>query len=364
MGVLGFCLYAPYALLGLVGGALADRFERRRMMMATQSALALCAAALAIVVAVHADPVWVIDLIAVLRGVILVFNNPSRQALIVELVGRGELSNAIALNSSLNNATRIVGPAVAGILIATVGIAWCFALNALSFVAVIAALALMDPKQFHRAAARRRTPLATSIRDGLRYARRRKTVAVVLAMLFVVSTVAINFSVLLPILANQTLHGGPQTYGTITACFGAGALCGALVSASRARASRTLLIAAATGFGIFLLVVAPQRTLAGTALALFATGVCYTIYTSSSNAIVQLATPGFMQGRIGGLYSYVFLASGPLGSLLTGWLCERGGTDLAFAVAGGGTLLTVTVAWLTRPWPMPTGSVSRRASRR
>jgi MFS family permease len=112
--VLGFCLYAPYAVFGLIGGALADRFERRRMMMATQAALAACAAALAIVVGLRADPVWVIDLIAALRGVILVFNNPSRQALIVELVGRGELANAIALNSSLNNATRIVGPAIGG----------------------------------------------------------------------------------------------------------------------------------------------------------------------------------------------------------------------------------------------------------
>jgi MFS family permease len=347
-------------VLGLVGGALADRFERRRMMMVTQGALALCALALAVVVALHADPVWVIDLIAALRGVILVFNNPSRQALIVELVGRGELANAIALNSSLNNATRIVGPAVAGVLIATVGIAWCFALNALSFGAVIAALAMMRPEEFHRGAARKRARLASSIRDGLRYAVRRKTVAVVLAMLFVISTVAINFNVLLPIVARQTLQGGPQTYGAITACFGLGAFCGALISASRSRASRTLLLAAAAGFGVFLLVAAPQRTLWGTALALFATGVCYTVYTSSSNAIVQLATPGHMQGRIGGLYSYVFLASGPVGSLLVGWLCERGGTDLAFLVAGGGTLLVVVVAVFTRPWPMPTGTVTRR----
>jgi MFS family permease len=226
---------------------------------------------------------------------------------------------------------------------------------------VIAALALMRPQEFHRSPARKRTPLATSIRDGLRFARRRKTVAVVLAMLFAIATVAINFNVLLPILASQTLHGGPQTYGTITACFGLGAFCGALISASRARASRTLLISAASGFGIFLLIAAAQRTILGTALALFATGICYTIYTSSSNAIVQLATPGFMQGRIGGLYSYVFLASGPIGSLLVGWLCERGGTDLAFIVAGGGTLLVVALAWFTRPWPMPTGSVARRA---
>ncbi len=134
VGVLGFCLNAPYALLGLIGGALADRWHLQRVMTATQTAMAVCAAALAVVAYLHVDRVWVIYAIAVIRGTIMVFNNPSRQALMVELVGRAELPKAIALNSSLNNATRIVGPAIAGVLIATVGVAACFALNALSFI--------------------------------------------------------------------------------------------------------------------------------------------------------------------------------------------------------------------------------------
>jgi MFS family permease len=360
VGVLGFCLYAPYTLFGLIGGALADRWDRRRMMLVTQSAMALCAAALAAVAYLRVDRVWVVDAIAVLRGTILVFNNPSRQALMVQLVGRAELPNAIALNSSLNNATRVVGPALAGVLIATIGVAACFALNALSFIPVIVAIAAMRPSEFHGEQRRVQLSLFLSIRDGLSYARHTKTVAVVLAMLFVVSTVSINFNVVLPVLARYTLHGGPQTFGIITAVFGLGAFAGAIVTASRRLASPTLLLVAVAGFGAAQLAVATQRTVAGVAIALFVTGICYTMYTSSSNAMVQLCTPGFLQGRIGGLYAYVFLATGPLGSLLAGWLSERGGAPWAFVAGGAAAIAMAVVGVLLRPWPMPTGTVRPR----
>jgi MFS family permease len=359
VGLLAFCLYTPYALLGLIGGALADRWDRQRMMILTQTAMACCAGALAVVAYLHVDAVWVVDAIAVIRGTIMVFNNPSRQALMLELVGRAELPNAIALNSSLNNATRIIGPAIAGVLISTVGVGACFALNALSFIPVIVALKAMRPSEFHGSTRRVRTALLLSIRGGLAYARHTKTVAVVLAMLFVVSTVSINFNVVLPVLARFTLHGGPTTYGVITAVFGLGACSGAIVTASR-RTSPTLLLAAAAGFGVAQLLVATQRTVLGVALALFATGVCYTMYTASSNALVQLATPAFMQGRVGGLYNYVFLATGPLGSLLAGWLSERYGASSAFWAGGVAALVMAATGSFLRPWPMPTGAVAAR----
>jgi MFS family permease len=172
--------------------------------------------------------------------------------------------------------------------------------------------------------------------------------------------VAINFNVVLPVLARYTLHGGPQTYGIITAIFGLGAFVGAIVSASRGRPSPSLLLAAAAGFGAAQVFVATQPTIYGVAIALFLTGVCYTIYTSSSNALIQLATPGFMQGRVGGLYNYVFLATGPLGSLLAGWLCERGGAPWAFFAGGGAALAMALAGLLLRPWPMPTGTIPPR----
>jgi predicted MFS family arabinose efflux permease len=276
-------------------------------------------------------------------------------------VGRSELGNAIALNSSLNNATRIIGPALAGVLIDTTGLGVCFALNAVSFIPVIWAIAVMRTNEFHtQADIRPSVPLLESIRIGLRYARHTKTVAIVLTMMFVVSFLAINFNVLLPVLALQTMHGGPQTYGWIAAVFGLGALIGALIAAARARASRRLLLSACAVFGVAQCILAPQHHFFPVALALLATGIAYTIYTAGTNAFVQLATPGFLQGRVGGLYNYVFLASGPLGSLLAGWLCERGGTALAFAAGGVAALAMAVFGLLTNPWPMPTGTGRRR----
>jgi MFS family permease len=360
VGVLSFCLYSPYAVLGLLGGALADRWDRQRVLVVTQSAMAVCAAALAVVAFAHVDSVLVIFGIAIVRGTVVAFNNPARQALMIQLVGRSELPNAIALNSSLNNATRVIGPAVAGVLIATVGVAMCFALNALSFVPIIAALVAMRPAEFYPSGIRGRAPLLESIRAGIAYARRTKTVAVVLSMLFVVSTVSINFDVVLPVLARITMHGGPQTYGLITSMFGLGAFAGAVTAASRKQVSRTLLLAASAGFGVAECIVASQRTLPGVMLALFATGVCYTLYTASSNAMVQLAAPPHMQGRIAGLYNYVFLAAGPLGSLLAGWLADRGGAPLALLAGGAAALVMAVYGFTLRPWPMPTGSVRPR----
>jgi MFS family permease len=359
VGVLSFFLYLPYAIFGLLGGALADRWDRQRIMVITQTLMAICAAALALVAYLHVDSVVVIDGIALVRGTIMAFNNPTRQAMMIQLVGRSELPNAIALNASLNNATRIVGPAIAGVLIATVGVGACFALNALSFVPVIFALAIMRPAEFFATGNRARTPLLQSIRDGLAYARRTKTVAVVLAMLFVVSTVSINFNVVLPVLARNTMHGGAQTYGFIAAMFGLGAFAGAIVAASRKRVSRGLLLGAAAGFGAAQVIVATQQSLLGVSLSLFATGVCYTLYTASSNTIVQLAVPAHMQGRIAGLYNYVFLSSGPLGSLLAGWLAERG-APLAFLAGGIAALGMALFGFILRPWPMPTGTVRPR----
>jgi MFS family permease len=360
VGVLGFCLYAPYAVLGLLGGALADRWDRRRVMLVTQTAMALAAAALAIVAYLHVDSIWVIDAIALVRGSILPFNNPSRQALMVQLVGRAELQNAIALNSSINNSTRIVGPAIAGILIAKTGVAACFAINAVSFVAVLVALAMMRPSEFHSNAVRSRGTLLESIVEGVRFVRRTKTLVVVLGMLAVISTISINFNVVLPVLARYTMGGTAQTYGFIAAAFGLGAVGGAVFTAGRARASRGLLLAAALGFGAAQLFVATQRSLAGVSLALILTGICYAMYTASSNAIVQLATPGYLQGRIGGLYNYVFIASGPLGSLIAGGLSEHGGAPLALAAGGVAAVVMAGVGWIAQPWPMPTGTVRTR----
>jgi MFS family permease len=365
VGVLSFCLYTPYAILGLLGGAMADRWERRKVMVITQSLMAVCATALAVVAFLRVDSVYVIYGIAMVRGAVMAFNNPARQALMVNLVGRSELPNAIALNASLNNATRVIGPAIAGVLIATVGVATCFAINAISFIPIIWALALMRPAEFFAGGPRSSAPIFQSIREGLVYARRNKTVRVVLTMLFLTSTVAINFDIVLPVLARLTMHGTAQTYGFITAIFGLGAFTGAVTVASRKQVSRGLLIGASAGFGIAQCIVATQQSMLGVGLSLYVTGICYTLYTANSNALVQLAVPPQMQGRIAGLYNYVFLAAGPLGSLLAGTLADRGGAALALSAGGATAIAMAALGYILRPWPMPTGTVRpRRTARR
>ena len=326
VGVLGFFFYGPYAVLGLVGGALADRWDRRITLLITQVAMALCALLLAGAVYAHVATVWLIDTIALVRGIVLVFNSPSRQALMVQLVGRSELGNAIALNSSLNNATRIVGPALAGVLIETTGLGMCFLLNAISFIPVIWAIAAMRTSEFHSQADMRRTgSLLESIRAGLHYARHTKTVAIVLLMMFVVSFLAINFNVLLPVLAQQTLHGSAQTYGWIAAVFGLGALIGALIAASRARASRTLLLGACAIFGVGQCVLALQERVIPVALLLLLTGVAYTIYTAGTKCVRATCHAGLLARTRRGLSSYV---SSRVGHLVR---CSRGGCANAAA---------------------------------
>jgi MFS family permease len=334
VGLLAFWQFGPYALLGLFGGALADRMDHRKTLIATQVALALCSTIIAILTLTHVIVLWEAYAIAAMRGLSLVLNNPSRQAFIFQMVGREELPNAIALNSSLANATRILGPGIGGILIASFGVGVCFAIDALSYVAVIIALLLMRVDELLKQEQGRRTTMWTSVVEGLRYVRQTPPLRIALIMFTVIAMVCINFSVLLPLLASDTLHAGAEVYGLLTACFGAGALAGALISASIGRATWPVLLVGAAGFGLGELLLAPQRSVVGAVLLLLATGICYTIYTSTTNALVQLSAPPYLQGRVAGLYSYIFAGSSPFGALLAGSLAAQGGTDLAFLVAG------------------------------
>lgn len=349
VGILAACQFGPYAVFGLVGGAVVDRLDTRRVLLATQAAAMLLAAVLAVLALSGTARVWQIDLVAALYGSVLVFDTPARQAFTIEMVGRDELPNAVALNSSIFNASRILGPALGGLIIAGFGVGICFVLNAASYVAVLACLVLMDPDELHapQRSSQRRS-LLREIGDGLAYARRTPSVRLVLAMMLVIATVAINFNVVLPVLASRTLHRGAEVFGLLSACFGAGALAGALLSASLGRASWRVLLPAAAGLGIGELLLAPQRQVLAVALLLVATGACFSLYTSNSNSTLQLAVPDALRGRVLALYSYSFFGTAPIGGLLAGWLTERGGTTLSLAV--GGAVATITAAVGTVVW--------------
>jgi len=269
-----------------------------------------------------------------------------RQAFTIQMVGRDELPNAVALNSSLFNASRIVGPAIAGGLIAVAGVGVCFLINALSYLAVLAALWLMRVRDlFPVSRDQRHQNLFRGSLEGLKFAWRKPVIRSVLVMMLVIATISINFNVLLPVLASRTLNSGPEIFGILSALFGAGALTGALFSASLGRASRHTMIIGAALFSVSEIVLAPLHVAWAAGLALVVTGIAFTLYSSQANATLQLAVTDQMRGRVLGIYGYVFFGTAPVGGLLAGWLAEEGGTQLAFLVAGLVGAATTIYGW-------------------
>jgi MFS family permease len=342
VGALVFARFAPFMVFGLFSGVLADRFDNRRVVMITQACSMLVAASLAALAFAGVEAVWPYFVLAFCGGAALVFDAPNRHALTFQLVGRDELPNAIALNSSLFNAGRVVGPAVGGVLIAAFGPGWCFAINSLSFLAVLAALALMRVSELFPVA--RSAKAAGAVREGLRYVWRTPMVLAVIAITAVVGGLGFNFRVILPVLSSETLHASAAVFGALFAAFGVGALLGALASAALARASWKAVVAASVGFNTMLILLAPVRNTALAAVLLLCVGFCFSVWTSNSQSILQLTTPDAFRGRVLGFYLFVFAGLAPIGGLLGGWLADMGGTELALVVAGGLGLAATLVA--------------------
>jgi MFS family permease len=335
VGVLAVFQFGPFGIFGLFGGALIDRLDYRKTLLFTQTAMMLTASLLGALVLLHVAQVWMVDVIAGVNGLLLVLDTPARQSFTIQMVGRNELPNAVALNASLFNGSRLIGPGVGGLIIASTGVGICFLINAASFLAVLAGLLMMRPGELHPVnRAPRGQSLVRGVREGFAYAWGTPRVRMVLLMMLVVATIGMNFNVMLPLLASRTLRSGPEVFGLLSAAFGAGALAGALLAASMGRAMLPLLVGAAGGFGVFELVLAPQGTVVGSAIVLALLGACFTLYTSNSNTTLQMLVPDQLRGRVMSLYAYVFFGTAPLGGLLSGWLTDRGGTRLAFLVSG------------------------------
>jgi MFS family permease len=345
VGLLVFARYAPFMLFGLHSGVLADRLDNRRTVIVTQTSSLLVAVGLATLAFSGVHVIWPFFVLAFLGGSALVFDAPNRHALTFQLVGRDELPNAVALNSSLFNAGRIVGPAVGGVLIAAVGVGWCFAINAGSFLAVLAGLLLMRPSELYALEGRAGGAKASAaIREGLAYVRRTPDVLLVLAITTIVASTGFNFRVLLPVLASKTLHSSATVFGVLFACFGAGALLGALGAAAMSRASWRAVVLGAAGFSSAMLVLAPVRNVVVAGLLLLVIGFCFSTWTANSQSILQLTAPDRLRGRVLSLYLFAFAGLSPIGGLLAGWLAEVGGTELAFAVAGASGLAATAFA--------------------
>lgn len=348
VGGLAFARFLPFTVLGLFAGVIADRLDYRRLVIATQAASMAVSALLTVLVLGNWASLPVVYALAGLLGTALVFDAPGRHALTFQMVGRDELANAVALNASLFNASRVIGPAVAGVLIAWVGVGACFLVNTVSFLAVLASLLAMRATDlFPVEQAAERPEILRGTREGIVYAWRSPEVRLVLAIVTVISTVGFNFHVVLPLLASETLKTGPEVFGILSASFGAGALAGALLSAGFGRASWKLLVAGTAGFSLSMLALAPLTAVWACAALLFAVGVSFTLWTSNANAILQLGVPDHLRGRVVGLYLFAFAGLAPVGGLLAGWLTDVGGTELSFLV-GGATGLAMAALAATR----------------
>ena len=345
VGVMALAQFLPFTIFGLFAGVITDRLDARRLVIGTQAASMLLAVALAVPTLLGDASPWLIYLLAALRGTVLVLDAPSRQALTFQMVGPRELPNAVALNSSLFNGARVTGPALGGAVVALAGAGFCFAFNAVSFIAVLVGLLMMRVDELLPADRNAERPrLLTGTREAFTYIRSTPRAATVLVLVAIASAFAFNFNVLLPVMAKSTLHAGPGTFGLVTAFFGAGALGGALASAALGKARMGLFLAALTAFSAGETLLAPQRSLFMAGALLFVVGFCFTLWTSNANSTLQLEAPSHLRGRVIGLYYYAFNGSGPAAGLFAGWLASVGGTELAFAVGGAVTLAAALVA--------------------
>jgi MFS family permease len=348
VGALAFWRFVPFTVFGLAAGVVADRVDSRRLVLATQGSAMLISVTLAVVTLTGTATLPIVYALAALGGMTLAFDAPGRQSLTFQMVGRSSLPNAVALNAGLFNGSRVIGPAIAGLVIAAAGTGVCFVVNAISFLAVFVALASIRGDELHAVAKDPSARVFEGLRRAFGFAIHDPQLRALLTVVTIVSTVGFNFHVLVPLLAADTVDVGPEGFGFLSASFGVGALLGALVTATFRGASWRMFAAGAAGFGVFALLLAPVEDAVVAGVLLFAVGVSFTLFTANANALVQLGAPDHLRGRLIAIYLFAFVGLAPVGGLLAGWLADVGGTPLAFTVAGTTALATIGVASVRR----------------
>jgi len=340
VGVTTALQFLPILLFGAWGGVLADRFAKRELLIVTQALMALPALALLAVTAAGVVAPWMVFALVFVRGTINAVDNPTRQSFAIEMVGADRVVNAVSLNSVLIHSARLIGPTIAGLLIVAVGVEPCFALNALTFAAMIFALWRMDPAQLRTPPRAEREPGA--VRAGLRYVRRTPELAVPLALMALVGTLGLNFQVTLPLLARFSFDGGPSAYAALVSAMGAGSVAGALLTGARGRSDGRLIAGAALVFGLVAALAALMPSLALEIPVLALLGASAVTFAAAINSSLQLAVEPQMRGRVMALYTVVFLGSTPIGGPLVGWLSQTYDPRLALLLAASAGL---AAAW-------------------
>lgn len=320
LGLVATLQFLPVTLLSLFGGVIADMMPKRTLLRVTQTAGLVQAAVFGALVATGAIQLWHVYVLAAAQGIINAIDNPTRQAFATELVDREDMVNAVALNSMQFNSARIVGPALAGIMIAWIGIAPALFINALSFVAVLIALAMMDPGSFRAVAPKERLPVGQNIMAGLSYSWRTPAVLIVLLVVGMVGTFGYNFTVVLPLLAGFVLHTDAAGFGALSSFLGAGSLAGAVATAYTRQVTLRRLLIGAGAFSLIFGALAFSPYYALSAALLLALGFAGVTFGTTANSLIQLTVPDELRGRVMGLYVLLFMGSTPIGSFFIGTL--------------------------------------------
>jgi MFS family permease len=345
VGVVVALQAVPMLLVGPYGGVVADRFDKRRIMILLQTVMAILALVLGLLTVTSLVALWHVYVLALVLGICETFENPARQAFVFEMVGPKQLSNAVGLNSVLNNIARAAGPALGAVLVATVGLGLCFLFNAASFAAVIYSLFVIDPSQLQPAVLvpRKRGQL----REGLSYVRSSPPLWVPLAMMALVGTFAWEFQTTLPPLAAEVLHGGATAYGAMTAAQGIGAIFGGLAVATFQRFGRRVLVSRALGFGAAMTLLSLSPNLASAVVLMAVVGFFATSLSVTANTTIQLEADPHMRGRVMSLWGVAMQGSTPVGGPLVGYLASAAGARIAVAVGAASCLFAAGLGTLS-----------------
>jgi MFS family permease len=349
LGVVTALQFGPSLLLGLWGGVLADRLDKRKLLLATQSGLALVALALGLLDVAGVVQYWQVLVLATLLGLTSAIDTPVRQSFVIEMVGRDDLTNAVAINSTIFNSGRILGPAIAGVVISAVGTGWAFIANSASSLAVLAGLMLMRPDELFPAPHLERA--RGQLREGLRYVRGRRDLVLTMILIFVFGTFGLNFAITCALMAKQVFHRGASGYGLLSTALALGAFCGAVLATRRSkRPSVFFLLGAAVAFSVAEIVAGVMPDFVWTAVALVPTGLAMLSVTTAANSRVQLGVAPTMRGRVMALYLICFMGGTPVGAPLIGWVAGVAGPR--WGLVGGGLVCLLSVlglvAWVAR----------------
>lgn len=354
--------FGPQLLLLPVTGLIADRFDQRKILMATQAAGGALGLGLGILTLTGAVQLWHVYVFAALLGIVAAFDAPARQTFVSQLVGGANLSNAVALNSASFSAARMIGPAVAGLLTAAVGAGWVFLINGVSFGAVLVSLTFLRVGELQRST--RATPKKGNLMEGFRYVRSRPDIGVIFVMVFLIGTFGLNGPIFISTMSTTVFHQGAAAFGVLSSVMAIGSVAGALLSARRDKPRLRFLFVASAVFGIACTAAALMPSYWGFAIALVVVGLAVQTLMTTANGLVQLSTPAPVRGRVMAIYMAIFMGGTPIGAPVVGWVANEFGPRWALGVgaASGIAATLIGMLWLVRYHHLRVHYANRRLS--